>query len=83
MSKGNIRSNRSNPDLPQHNQGVLEEFIEKDIKSGKPYFCYIKKVNGENHMLSNINDLKALSFITKEFLRIMKCCMKENLDKRK
>ena len=61
----------NNPNLPQHNQGTIEEFVEKDITSGKPYFCFLKKNNGENHILSNIFDDKNLKLIMKEFIRTM------------
>ncbi len=59
----------TNPDLPQHNQGILEEFIEKDMTSKKQYFCFIKKNNGTIHILSNVFGRENLEIVFKDFLK--------------
>ena len=67
----------TNPDLPQHNQGILEEFIEKDMTSKKPYFCFIKKNNSRIHILSNVMEKENLEIIFKDFIRQFDSWIKE------
>ena len=51
------------PDKPEHNQDALEVFSKVDVSSGKPYFCFFKKNDGEAHILTNIANKKNLYII--------------------
>lgn len=63
---------KNNKDLPQHNQAEIEKFIEKDIPSGKPYFCFLKNNDGKLHILSNIYDSNNLKLVSEEFIGLIK-----------
>lgn len=69
---------KSNKNLPQHNQGIVEKFIEEDIPSGEPYFMFFKKNNGEQHILTNIYNIDNIKIIIKSFEITLKEFLKVN-----
>lgn len=62
---------KSNAELPQHNQGIIEDFIEKIIPSNSPYFVILKEPTGNLHILTNIQNKKSKIQIEKEINKFM------------